>query len=152
MPRFIQADFEQYLRCGLLEHGFVRVKCDGCRHEHLVAFSYKKRGICPSCGARCMVETSVHLIDNVFPDVPIRQWVLTFPWPLRLLFARQPNVLSQCLAVINPALEMQLIQRAGLSRREHQPKSVYPPTRTANITIFIKSRDFSLWQHVRKRM
>jgi ribosomal protein S27E len=23
----------------LLEHGFLRVKCNGCRHEHLVAFS-----------------------------------------------------------------------------------------------------------------
>ncbi|HEY6597792.1 MAG TPA: transposase zinc-binding domain-containing protein [Pseudomonadales bacterium] len=62
-----------------LEYGYVRVKCDGCRHEHLVAFSCKRRGFCPSCGARRMIETSAHLIDHVLPPVPIRQWVLAFP-------------------------------------------------------------------------
>jgi hypothetical protein len=40
------------------------VKCNGCRFEHLVAFSCKLRGFCPSCGARRMVETSAHLIDR----------------------------------------------------------------------------------------
>ncbi len=42
LPRFVLTEFEDYLRCGRLEHGFVRVKCDGCRHEHLVAFSCKR--------------------------------------------------------------------------------------------------------------
>ncbi len=44
VPGFVGAEFEAYLRCGWLEHGFVRVKCEGCRHEHLVAFSCKGRG------------------------------------------------------------------------------------------------------------
>ena len=35
LPRFVTDEFNGYLRCGRLEHGFVRVKCDGCRHEHL---------------------------------------------------------------------------------------------------------------------
>ena len=39
LPRFVTDEFEEYLRCGRLEHGFIRVKCDGCRHEHLVGFS-----------------------------------------------------------------------------------------------------------------
>ena len=70
----------------------------------------------PSCGARRMVETSAHLIDHVIPTVPVRQWVLSFPWPLRLLFARRPNTLSRCLAVIIRAIETDLIRRAGLTR------------------------------------
>jgi hypothetical protein len=28
-------------------------------------------------------------VDHVIPDVPVRQWVLSFPWPLRLL-GREP--------------------------------------------------------------
>ena len=52
----------------------------------------------------------------VIPKVPVRQWVLSFPWPLRLLFARQPNTLSRCLAVIIRAIETDLIHRAGLTR------------------------------------
>jgi ribosomal protein S27E len=115
-PTFVQREFHDYLACGRLEHGFVRVKCDGCRHEHLVAFSCKRRGFCPSCGARRMVETSAHLVDRVFPDVPVRQWVLSFPYPLRFLFASRPEALARCLAVIPRAIETDLIQRAGLTR------------------------------------
>ena len=115
LPGFVLAEFEDYLRCGLLEHGFVRVKCNGCRHEHLVAFSCKRRGFCPSCGARRMIETSAHLVDHVFPKVPIRQWVLSFPWPLRLLFANNPDALSRCLAVIVRAIQTDLTHRAGLT-------------------------------------
>ena len=116
LPRFIQTEFQSYLRCGLLKHGFMRVKCNGCRFEHLVAFSCKMRGFCPACGARRMVETAAHLIDHVLPEVPIRQWVLSFPWPLRFLFAREPGALSRCLTVIIRALETDLIKRAGLNR------------------------------------
>jgi hypothetical protein len=116
LPRFVTNEFRDYLRCGRLEYGFVRVKCDGCRHEHLVAFSCKRRGFCPSRGARRMIETSAHLVDHVIPQVPVRQWVLSFPWPLRLLFARRPDALSRALAVIIRAIETDLIARAGLNR------------------------------------
>ena len=37
-------------------------------------------GFCPSCGARRMVESSALLLDEVFPDQPVRQWVLSFPY------------------------------------------------------------------------
>jgi hypothetical protein len=47
LPRFVIQEFEDYLHCGRLEQGFVRVKCTGCRHELLVAFSCKCRGFCP---------------------------------------------------------------------------------------------------------
>jgi len=28
LPRFVLSEFEDYLRCGRLEYGFVRVKCN----------------------------------------------------------------------------------------------------------------------------
>ena len=83
LPRYVEAEFEAYLRCGLLEHGFLRVKCNACQAEKLVAFSCKRRGFCPSCGARRMVETAALLVDNVLPQQPIRQWVLSLPFALR---------------------------------------------------------------------
>ena len=43
IPAFVRNEFEAYLECGLLARGFLRVKRDGCRHEHLVAFSCKRR-------------------------------------------------------------------------------------------------------------
>jgi len=38
-PGFVQREFEDYLKCGRLEHGFLRVRCEDCHSERLVAFS-----------------------------------------------------------------------------------------------------------------
>ena len=115
LPAFVKQEFDDYLKCGLLEHGFLRVKCESCSHEHLVAFSCKRRGFCPSCGARRMVESAAHLVDHVLPEQPIRQWVLTFPYPLRFLFAAQPQVLSQVLGVVYRAISTNLIKKTGFT-------------------------------------
>ena len=117
LPAYVYAEFERYLRCGRLEHGFVRMKCSSCRHEHLVAFSCKCRGFCPSCGARRMVEIAAGLVEHVFPQVPVRQWVVSFPWPLRLLFAARPELLTRVLGVVTRALSSVAGRSAGLRAR-----------------------------------
>ena len=48
MPRFVVRELEEYLRCGLLEHGFVHLACRACGHEMHIAFSCNPRGFCPS--------------------------------------------------------------------------------------------------------
>jgi hypothetical protein len=48
LPLHVQQEFAEYLKCGRLEHGFLRVQCSEYHHEHLVAFSCKRRGFCPS--------------------------------------------------------------------------------------------------------
>jgi Transposase zinc-binding domain len=58
LPRYVQHEFEAYLKYGLLEHGFMRVRCKECHREKFVAFSCKRRGFCPSRGARRMVESA----------------------------------------------------------------------------------------------
>ena len=37
--RFIEQELRAYLRCGILAHGFLRLRCDDCGHDRLVAFS-----------------------------------------------------------------------------------------------------------------
>ena len=51
LPAYVREEFDAYLRCGVLDYGCLRVVCEQCRGESLVAFSCKKRGLCPSCGA-----------------------------------------------------------------------------------------------------
>jgi len=94
LPDFVKDEFDAFLECGILARGFLRLRCADCGHEKLVAFSCKKRGFCTSCGARRMAETAAHLIDHVIPRVPVRQWVLSFPVPLRCLFAAHPELLA----------------------------------------------------------
>ena len=35
LPRHVTREFENYLACGRLENGFLRVRCESCSHEHL---------------------------------------------------------------------------------------------------------------------
>ena len=113
LPAHVHQEFEAYLKCGRLEHGFLRVRCDGCHFERLVAFSCKKRGFCPSCGARRMAETAALLSDEIFPDVPLRQWVISFPFPLRYLFAAHPQAMGKVLGIIYRTISTHLIHKAG---------------------------------------
>ena len=49
-----------------------------------------------------MAERSAHLIDQVFPDVPVRQWVLSLPHRLRYLLAWDHEL---CRAVTGVAVQ-----------------------------------------------
>jgi hypothetical protein len=63
-----------------------------------------------------MAETAAHLVDHVIPRVPVRQWVLSFPIPLRILFAAHPELLSPVLQIIRRVIASSLIKQAGLKR------------------------------------
>jgi hypothetical protein len=89
LPQFVKDKFDAFLECGILALSVPRLRCGDCGHDKLVAFSFKCRGFCPSCGARRMALTAAHLVDHVIPPVPVRQWVRSLPTPLRLLLARQ---------------------------------------------------------------
>ncbi|MDD1721797.1 MAG: transposase [Euryarchaeota archaeon] len=97
LPRFVEEEFRAYLRCGWLAAGFARFRCAACGTDRLVAFSCKGRGFCPSCGARRMTALTVHLTDDVFPAVPVRQWVLSLPHRVRYLLAWDHDL---CRAVV----------------------------------------------------
>jgi Putative transposase/Transposase zinc-binding domain len=87
LPRFVEEEFREFLGCGCLAGGFARFRCGDCGLDRLVPFSCKARACCASCGGRRMAERAAHLVDHVFPTVPVRQWVLTLPHFLRYRLA-----------------------------------------------------------------
>ena len=92
-----------------------------CRQQELsraLDSSCKKRGFCPSCGARRMAETAALLADEVFPDVPLRQWVISFPFPFRYLFAAHPHAMGKVLRIVYRAISTHLIHKAGFSIKD----------------------------------
>jgi len=97
LPRFVEQEFRDFLQCGWLAGGFARFRCGACGLDRLVAFSCKGRGFCPSCGGRRMAERAAHLVDAVFPDVPVRQWVLSLPYRVRYQLAWDHDL---CRAVV----------------------------------------------------
>jgi hypothetical protein len=104
-----------------MEHGFLRVRCDTCHGEHLVAFRCKRRGVCPSCGARRRVESAALLVDEVLPRQPMRQWVLSVPFPLRFLFASQPAIMGKVLGIVYRTLATHLTKKAGYTKATTHP-------------------------------
>ena len=39
VPAFVKREFDDYLKCGILSHGFARLRCRACGDESLIAFS-----------------------------------------------------------------------------------------------------------------
>ena len=64
-----------------------------------------------------MAEAAALLVDEVFPEQPIRQWVLSFPYPLRFLFANKPEVMTHVLAIVYRVIATHLIKKAGFTRK-----------------------------------
>ena len=52
VPSWVEKDPRAYRGCGILAHGFARVRCDDCGHERRLADSCISRGVCPSCNTR----------------------------------------------------------------------------------------------------
>jgi len=120
LPHHIQQQFDDFLKYSRLEYGFLWLRCEDCHHERLVAFSCKRRGFCPGCGARRMAESAALSVDAIFPEAPIRQWVLRFPFQRYRSF---PNVIDFMFARAIASG----FQRIGFSRLQAlAPRSDWP--------------------------
>ncbi len=97
-----------------LEYGFMRVRCEDCHHERLVAFSCKRRGFCPSCGARRMAECGA--ADR--RSLPRSRFAsgCSASFPATLLLARHPQLMGQVLSIVYRTLSTHLIKRAGCTK------------------------------------
>ena len=99
LPRFVRTAMERLVACGDLSHGFAWLACEGCHFHRLVPRSCRGRGGCPRCGGRRMNALAARWVDEVLPEVPVRQWVLTLPWDKRLLLSRRPDLARGVLRV-----------------------------------------------------
>jgi len=59
-----------------------------------------------------MADTAAHLIDNVFPVVSVRQWVLSLPFALRYRVAYDSRLMGDVLNVFSRAVLGSLRRRA----------------------------------------
>jgi Putative transposase/Transposase zinc-binding domain len=112
LPAFVLDEFEAYLRCGILAHGLLRVRCRDCGHSRVVAFACKRRGFCPSCLGRRMADTAAFCVDHLFPQVPARQYVLSLPYALRFKLAYSADATSAVLGAFISAINSDLRRRA----------------------------------------
>jgi len=63
---------------------------------------------------------------HVRPHQPMRQWVLSVPFPLRFLFAGNPKVMTRVLAIVYRTIATHLAHKAGFTK---------PSAKTGAVTL-----------------
>lgn len=92
--RVVDRTVRGFLRCGLPEHGFARVRCPGCREEYLLPFSCRTRGVCTSCAAKRTAAWARWVVSDLARPVPHRHVVVTLPKILRPSFKFDRSLLT----------------------------------------------------------
>ena len=64
------------------------------------------------------------LVDEIFPRLPIPQWVLSVPFPLRFLLAREPQVMGSVLGIVYRTIAGYLTTQAGFTSNMAQTGAV----------------------------
>ena len=67
-----------------------------------------------------MAESARHLVEEVFGPRPVRQWVLSFPVPLRFLFASKPEAIGPVLGIVHRVIAGWLAAQTGVDRASAQ--------------------------------
>ena len=65
-----------------------------------------------------MSESAIHLVDEVLPIKPIRQWVISFPIQIRLLLAVRPKIMSEVLNIVTSTISGHLCKKAGFKKSQ----------------------------------
>jgi hypothetical protein len=140
LPKFVTDELHGFMSCGILGRGFAHLCCKTCREHHVVAFSCKARAVCPSCLGRRMSAGAANLVDHVLPDVPIRQFVVTMPFPLRFPLAFDGKLLGQVLRIFTDTV-------TSWYRRRHRERGL-PDGETGAVTAIQRANsDLRLSPH-----
>jgi len=71
-----------------------------------------------------MADSATLLVDEILPHQPMRQWVLSVPFPLRFLFASNPKVMSRVLGTVYRTIATHLTHNAGFTKPMAQTGAV----------------------------
>jgi Putative transposase len=71
-----------------------------------------------------MADSAALLVDEVLPHEPLRQWVLSVPFPLRFLFASQHVVMAKVLGIVYRTIATHLTEKAGFTKTTSQTGAI----------------------------
>ncbi|MGQ0510135.1 MAG: IS91 family transposase [Betaproteobacteria bacterium] len=95
---------ERFLDCGDPHRGFARIRCAGCGHDLLLAFSCKTRYFCPSCHQKRVLAWGDWVEQFVLRPVAHRQYVFTVPKLIRPFFAYRRSLLGELCRIVARSL------------------------------------------------
>ena len=71
-----------------------------------------------------MSETAAHLVDSVLPLKPVRQWVISFPFPIRLCLAVRPKIMAKALDITHTTISAFYRNKAKLPKSKSKTGAV----------------------------
>jgi len=71
-----------------------------------------------------MAESAALLVDEVLPEQPMRQWVLSFPFQLRFLFASRPEIMGRVLGIVYRVIATHLVKKASHTHKSARTGAV----------------------------
>lgn len=108
LPSYVQANLRNFSNAG----GWNTAFC-GCVAAPAT----------PSTWSLSAVSVAL-LVDEALPEQPIRQWVLSFPFQLRYLFASRPEIMGRVLGIVYRVIATHLIRQAGHTQTNARTGSV----------------------------
>jgi len=125
LPTSLVREFVAATTCGDVSRGFVLVKCLACGEALRVGFTCHGRTVCPGCTARRAAATAAHLVDEVLPRCPYRQWTLAFPRGLKVPLASDSALLAAAVrAFVRGLFALQRRQARALGIEKPRPGAV----------------------------
>jgi len=71
-----------------------------------------------------MADSAALLVDDILPHQTMRQWVLSVPFPLRFLFASNPDVMGRVLDIVYRTIATHLTHKGGFAKPMAQTGAV----------------------------
>ena len=111
-PMVVNA-IEKFTECGVLRYGAVRFRCPECGYDVFVAFSCKRRGLCPSCDAKRSAIITAAAMDRLLPAATYRQWVLVIHKRLRYFVNSRPDLAGYLSKLLAREISLYLTRKAA---------------------------------------
>ena len=71
-----------------------------------------KRKLCPSCSAKRKTEAASHLVDNVLPHTPYRQFVMSFPIAMRYWLQTNKKLFAKIHSIVIKEIQNYYVKKA----------------------------------------
>ena len=93
-----------------------------------------------SCAGRRMAQSAAHLVAQVIPWVPTRQWVVSVPVPVRYWMAASQDLTAQIHTIIRTTIAQYYVNKAvarGFPPAERVAKNGHAPGERRNFVAVV---------------
>ncbi len=113
LSEYITQEFDAYLNCSIPTYGFIRLLYESCKNEQITALYGKKRGFCPRCCAKRQAKVTSHLTENILPIAAYRQFVVSFPIPMRYWLNSNKTLFSKIHQILIKVIHQHYLTTAS---------------------------------------